>query len=90
MLLSNLPPEAVIWREDSPFSVTDPAALLALLLERTELWGKATATHTGIAMPVKTPFQPGSLPDTLDLRSETEETVTAFDPFNPASFGEGR
>lgn len=72
MLLDNLPPEAAVWRADSPFQVTDPASLLAVLVERTDLWGRIAAFHTGA--PLKG-FKPKRLPEPIELRPKPKPRV---------------
>lgn len=72
MLLDNLPPEAAVWRVDSQFQVTNTAALLAVLVERTDLWGRIAAFHTGA--PLKG-FKPKHLPDPIELRPRPKKRV---------------
>jgi hypothetical protein len=37
-LVEGLPPDAAVWREDSPFVTRDPASLLGLLVEEVGRW----------------------------------------------------
>lgn len=61
-----------MWRQESPYTIADPALLLAALIERTDLWGRSIALHTGL--PFKG-FKPKRLPDPLELRPKPKPRV---------------